>query len=323
MNEAINFVNRIKEIFQVSRYGEIKNILYLIEEKLSFITNSDLYNEKFEYYKEFLSLFKTRELLRSTETLFYKRSKSSKTRGDLYIGVFDEFKDLFLCIVNGYYSNDDRTWLSNLTKFFDAILIIIDNIIDSLHEQDVDFPSLDDAFEFLSWNYYLHRFIIVESTLELHSHVLGGGSVKKFNGFNLNFKKIVIEQAQRYEFFQRHLKRFYKEVDYKKILKKLSSDSTEYDDLMNKRDRMYKELRYQLKQICSRSQRNDDTLLKKYDQGALKYEHLKLYFYILSKNERKFLFQEALIQKNYPIIFELLTEKPMFYELLSDNQKKI
>ena len=131
--------------------------------------------------------------------------------------VFNEFKDIYFCIANGYYSNDVKSWFRNITGFFDAISIIIENLIDHLYDFD-KIPTSEENFHSMYVNGFFHR-LYVDTTvnkLVLDTNKWGVSS-ETFDGFSINLDKIFEEQAFRNSLFKKHIKA-YRGKDRKNLL---------------------------------------------------------------------------------------------------------
>lgn len=204
---------------------EVEEILSQIVDRLESLQNKAFLDEDFEFYQEILTLFTIRKAFRNNKCLFkfYEYLKLDEaedifTIRDFYICVFNEFKDIYFCVANGYYSNDVKSWFRNITDFFNAISIIIELSIDSLYEFDGDLTS-EGNFLSMYANGFFHR-LYIDTTLNkltLNSSVSRGFS-KTFDGFSINLDKIFKEHAFINPLFKKHVKDYWGK-DRKNLLK--------------------------------------------------------------------------------------------------------
>lgn len=205
----------MKELFQ--GFYEAQDIIDIFVSYIPFIT--DLTEEDFEHFKEISSFIQIRELLTDKEYLC-----GSKMRiADFFRGFFAQNDDIYSCIMHGYYSVDDESWLRRITDFFDAVNIIINYTIDDFDEYGEYFLyNYEFALEFFNSNEYPYRFYVANNQLEIYAfRSIGTGIIKTYDGFTLNVKRILEDKAYIYDFFREHFKQDYKEEDKKKIIEQL------------------------------------------------------------------------------------------------------
>jgi hypothetical protein len=194
------------------------------EELLSNLENLPIYAQ----IKEKDLLPRIREYI-SDDYFYYRNLKTRVGKMDLFNRALMEHKDLFHCIINGYYSFDLLSYTRNLNYFFDLICDFVDGAEELARLETIDkslyYEEDDDAIYSFEYNItdFVFQFVhnsypikIEENKLVLHK--------KEYEGFALNIKLVEEENAFEYQWFQNHL------LAYTNLIKALKGS-----DLMNKR----------------------------------------------------------------------------------------
>lgn len=141
-------------------------------------------------------------------------------------GDFKEVIPMMKELFQGFYEAQDvidifvryLSFIANLT-----VNIIINYTIDDFDEYGEKFLyNYEFTLEFFNSNEYPYRFYVANNQLEIYAYrSIGTGIIKTYDGFTLNIKRILEDEAYIFDFFKKHFKQDYKEVDKKKIIEQL------------------------------------------------------------------------------------------------------
>ena len=166
-------------------------------------------------------------LVNQLETFYFKSYSLShhdfevSTR-ELLSRAFLQLENLFVCILNGYYSKDNYGLFQRISDFFDLLSNYIGRVVEDTIFNKEDSPS-SSGIVADDWEDMV-ELVFEEISVKIRNGRLLIDGSRIGDDFTLNIEKIIENTAFEDEFFQYHLKEFYERPKADAILKKLNED---------------------------------------------------------------------------------------------------